>query len=181
MIESALAAVISAITPVDASRRVRPIRPARSSAVRRSGRLRGTVSASGTIRTTVSAGTMKRRALNALAPEPTMKRPGSVAYRPAALSTASVGHNGDSPSICAVPTGRCTRSSCRRTRLSQVIVGKPYAPGADRYLTHGKKISSRESEDLQELSAGSDDSEELPDPTRGTHGELETPSRSGSA
>jgi len=33
----------------------------------------------------------------------------------------------------------------------------------------GKKISSRESEDLQELSAGSDDSEELPDPTAATY------------
>jgi hypothetical protein len=32
----------------------------------------------------------------------------------------------------------------------------------------GKKISPRESEDLRELSAGSDDSEELPDPTGGT-------------
>jgi hypothetical protein len=32
-----------------------------------------------------------------------------------------------------------------------------------------KKISPRESEDLQELSAGSDDSEELPDPTGGTY------------
>src|SRR4051794_25224177 len=33
----------------------------------------------------------------------------------------------------------------------------------------GKKISPRESEDLQELSAGSDDSEELPDPTAGNY------------
>jgi len=32
----------------------------------------------------------------------------------------------------------------------------------------GKKISPRESEDLRELSAGSDDSEELPDPTSAT-------------
>ena len=31
-----------------------------------------------------------------------------------------------------------------------------------------QKISSRESEDLQELSAGSSESEDLPDPTRGT-------------
>jgi len=31
-----------------------------------------------------------------------------------------------------------------------------------------QKISSRESEDLRELSAGSDDSEELPDPTSAT-------------
>jgi hypothetical protein len=31
----------------------------------------------------------------------------------------------------------------------------------------GQKISSRESEDLQELSAGSSESEDLPDPTDG--------------
>jgi hypothetical protein len=40
-------------------------------------------------------------------------------------------------------------------------------PSVDEFLT-AKKISPRESEDLRELSAGSDDSEELPDPTGGT-------------
>jgi hypothetical protein len=42
----------------------------------------------------------------------------------------------------------------------------------------GKKISPRESEDLQELSAGSDDSEELPDPTAGTYDAPAAPSSS---
>jgi len=40
-------------------------------------------------------------------------------------------------------------------------------------MRSAKKISSCESEDLQELSAGSDDSEELPDPTAGTYSRSE--------
>jgi hypothetical protein len=54
--------------------------------------------------------------------------------------------------------------------------GTPYGTRPDGKKLRSKKISSAKTEVLPELSAGSDESEDLPDPTAGTYWRRRRPS-----